>query len=131
MDKKEAEVNENSLREYMQVHTGNKAARAKYENDMRVFLDAASKVRNDWMNLRAHKHKLQEVIDNLEDFVDLAEGNVNMAIRFMCKKADTQLVYDALNEIPHDYTWEVTAAFGDVCLQEDLNPYRKIGKSLF
>lgn len=119
------------MHEYVAAKNHNESVMRDYKKKVDAITSATTKVRDNWLKLKEHYRKLEEVIENLDGFVEIAEGDTNMAIKFMIKTVPAQLVYDALNEIDHGYEWEVTRAFHDQCLQEDMNPYRGIGKALF
>ena len=131
VDEEAAEQYRETMKEYTAVKSHNASVMRDYRKKVDAIAAATAKVRDNWLRLKEHHRKLEEVIENLGSFVEIAEGDINMAIKFMIKTVPAQLVYDALNEVEHGYEWDVTRAFHDQCLQEDMNPYRAIGKALF
>lgn len=131
VDEGEAAEYREVMREYIEAKNHNDSVMRDYKQKTSEITTTTTKVRDNWLKLQEHRRKLEEVIESLEDFIEIAEGDVNMAIKFMIKTVSAQLVYDALNEIEHGYEWEVTRAFNDQCLAEDMNPYRHIGKAMF
>lgn len=128
VDAEEQEAYNEAMKEFAEAKKNNEELQEKYNRALRAVETSAEKLRNNLQALHTRRAELENVVENLKDFIRVAEGDFKMACKFMLKKVNRQLLYDALNEFneAEGWVWETVEIFGGECLVEDLNPYRDI-----
>ena len=123
---KEAEVDDydKAMAEYNEVVSKNESLESTYNREVSAINSASKKIWDNWNKIKSRRAYLEQVMETLGEFLKVAEGNANMAIKFLMKKVEHQAIYDALNEISNDYVYDVDMFGG--CLAQDANPYRDI-----
>lgn len=131
VDEAEQKAYDSAMQEYAEAKVSNDKQLDAHTRALRAIENSAEKLRKNLQKLNERKNMLASVIHNLKEFITVAEGDFKMACRFMLKKIDRQLLYDALQEHSEieGFTWTTVEIFGADCLIEDLNPYRDIDPS--
>ena len=119
------------MKAYDDAFRSNESATSTYNNECSKIIRAGTKITDNHNKLQARRAELEQVIETLGEFVKVAEGRVDLAIRFLLKNTPAQRVFDALNEIDHGYEWDTLTSFEGVCLTQDNNPYRDVDANLF
>lgn len=117
------------MSEYNSIVSKNEDATNKYEREVSAINNASTKVWRNWRKLLDRRAYLEQVMATLGEFLNVSEGNVNMAIKFLMKKVEHQAIYDALNEIENEYVYDADLFGG--CIKQDANPYRDIDSDGF
>lgn len=113
-------------RDYDQIKNENTSMRDKYERDKTAVERATEGIWNNWQELRTVKQDMLQVYESVLEFTKIAEGNINIGIKFALKgNTDPQLVYDAMVEHGSELQWTEDAFEGHE-IKRDGNPYRGI-----
>lgn len=119
------------MKAYDDAIRSNESATSTYNNECGKITRASMKITENHNKLQARRAGLEQIIETLGEFVKVADGRVDLAIRFLLKSTPAQRVFDALNEIDHGYEWDALTSFEGVCLNSDMNPYRDVDANLF